>query len=93
MVKYKTYDEYNRAVWKVGFDTNNKTKSIAVNDSREWFDKGMVRIMSNNLLEEMKTFVAEENGSFNAVVGCHDDLVSAFWLCIQGMKSGFWYPF
>ena len=53
----------------------------------------MVRIMSNNLLEEMKTFVAEENGSFNAVVGCHDDLVSAFWLCIQGMKSGFWYPF
>lgn len=93
MVKYKTYDEYNRAIWKVGFDTNNKTKSIAVNDAREWFDKGMVRIMSNNLLEEMKTFVAEENGSFNAVVGCHDDLVSAFWLCIQGMKSGFWYPF
>ena len=93
MVKYKTYDEYNRAVWKVGFDTTQKSKSIAVNDAREWFDKGMVRIMSNNLLEEMKTFVAEENGSFNAVVGCHDDLVSAFWLCIQGMKSGFWYPF
>lgn len=93
MVKYKTYDEYNRAIWKVGFDTNNKTKSIAVNDAREWFDKGMIRIMSNNLLEEMKTFVAEENGSFNAVIGCHDDLVSAFWLCIQGMKSGFWYPF
>ena len=93
MVKYKTYDEYNRVVWKVGFDTTQKSKSIAVNDAREWFDKGMVRIMSNNLLEEMKTFVAEENGSFNAVVGCHDDLVSAFWLCIQGMKSGFWYPF
>ena len=93
MVKYKTYDEYNRAVWKVGFDTTQKSKNIAVNDAREWFDKGMVRIMSNNLLEEMKTFVAEENGSFNAVVGCHDDLVSAFWLCIQGMKSGFWYPF
>lgn len=93
MVKYKTYDEYNRVVWKVGFDTNNKTKSIAVNDAREWFDKGMVRIMSNNLLEEMKTFVAEENGAFNAVAGSHDDLVSAFWLCIQGMKGGLWYPF
>lgn len=93
MVKYKTYDEYNRAVWKVGFDTNNKTKSIAVNDAREWFDKGMVRIVSNNLLEEMKTFVAEENGAFNAVTGSHDDLVSALWLCIQGYKSGFWYPF
>ena len=44
-------------------------------------------------LEEMKTFVAEENGAFNAVTGCHDDLVSAFWLAIQAMKNGFWYPF
>lgn len=93
MTKYKTYDEFNRTVWNVGFSTNNKTKSIAVNDAREWFDKGMVRIVSNNLLEEMKTFVAEENGAFNAVIGSHDDLVSAMWLCIQGFKNGFWYPF
>ena len=41
-------------IWNVGFDTNNKTKSIAVNDAREWFDKGLVDINSNNLLEEMK---------------------------------------
>lgn len=47
----------------------------------------------NDLLEEMKTFVAEDNGAFNAVVGSHDDLVSACWLCIAGMKSAFWYPF
>lgn len=93
MTKYKTYDEFNRTVWNVGFSTNNKTKSIAVNDAREWFDKGMVGIVSNYLLEEMKTFVAEENGSFNAVIGSHDDLVSAMWLCIQGFKNGFWYPF
>ena len=93
MVKYKSYDEFNRTVWQIGYSTNNKTKSLAVNDSREWFDKGMVKIVSNNLLEEMKTFVAEENGSFNAVTGCHDDLVSAFWLAIQAMKNGFWYPF
>lgn len=93
MVKYKTYDEFRRTVWQVGFDTNNKTKSIAVNDAREWFDKGLVGIMDNDLLEEMKVFVAEDNGSFNAVSGSHDDLVSSFWLCIQGYKNGFWYPF
>lgn len=66
---------------------------IAVNDMREWFDKGLIDIQSNDLLEEMKTFVAEDNGAFNAVVGSHDDLVSACWLCIAGMKSAFWYPF
>ena len=60
---------------------------------REWFDKGLIDIQSNDLLEEMKTFVAEDNGAFNAVVGSHDDLVSACWLCIAGMKSAFWYPF
>lgn len=93
MYKCKTYDEFKREIWKVGYDTNVKTKSIAVNDMREWFDKGLIDINSNDLLEEMKTFVAEDNGSFNAVVGSHDDLVSSCWLCIQGMKSSFWYPF
>lgn len=93
MTKYKTYDEFKRTIWQVGFSTNNKTKSIAVNDAREWFDKGLVDIVSDDLLEEMKVFVAEDNGSFNAVSGSHDDLVSSFWLCIQGFKNGFWYPF
>ena len=93
MTKYKTYDEFKRTIWQVGFSTNNKTKSIAVNDAREWFDKGLVDIVSDDLLEEMKVFVAEDNGSFNAVSGSHDDLVSSFWLCIRGFKNGFWYPF
>lgn len=93
MTKYKTYDERKRVIWKVGFDTTTKTKSIAVNDAREWFEKGQIDINSYELLDEMKTFVAEDGGSFNAVSGCHDDLVSALWLCIQGAKNGFWYPF
>lgn len=93
MTKYKTYDEFKRTIWQVGFSTNNKTKSLAVNDAREWFDKGLVDIVSDDLLEEMKVFVAEDSGAFNAVSGSHDDLVSSLWLCIQGYKNGFWYPF
>ncbi len=93
MTKYKTYDEYQRVIWRVGFDTNAKTKSIAVNDAREWFDKGLVNIKSEDLLNEMKVFVAEENGKMGAMVGSHDDLVMAFCLCIVGIKNGFWYPF
>ena len=93
MYKYKSYDEFKRTVWQVGFDTNAKSKSLAVNDMREWFDKGLIDIQSNELLEEMKTFVAEDNGAFNAIVGCHDDRISACWLAIEGTKNGFWYPF
>ena len=93
MYKYKSYDEFKRTIWQVGFDTNVKSKSLAVNDMREWFDKGLIDIQSNELLEEMKTFVAEDNGAFNAIVGCHDDRISACWLAIEGTKNGFWYPF
>lgn len=93
MYKYKSYDEFKRTIWQVGFDTNVKSKSLAVNDMREWFDKGLIDIQSNELLEEMKTFVAEDNGAFNAIIGCHDDRISACWLAIEGAKNGFWYPF
>ena len=93
MYKYKSYDEFKRTIWQVGFDTNVKSKSLAVNDMREWFDKGLIDIQSNELLEEMKTFVAEDNGAFNAITGCHDDRISACWLAIEGAKNGFWYPF
>lgn len=93
MYKYKSYDEFKRTIWQVGFDTNVKSKSLAVNDMREWFDKGLIDIQSNELLEEMKVFVAENNGAFNAIIGCHDDRISACWLAIEGAKNGFWYPF
>ncbi len=91
MTKYKTYDEYNRAIWKVGFDTNNKTKSIIVNDAREWFEKGMIQIKSQEILDEMKTFVSNDNGSMGAVSGQHDDLIMGTCLAIVGLKSGIWY--
>lgn len=91
MAKYKTYDEFNKIQWKYGFDTNQKTKGIAVNDAREWFDKGMIRINDKEVLNEMKVFVIDENGKMGAVIGAHDDLVSAMWLAIQGCKSGLWY--
>ena len=93
MYKYKSYDEFKRTIWQVGFDTNIKSKSLAVNDMREMFDKNLIDIQSNELLEEMKTFVAEDNGAFNAISGCHDDRISACWLAIEGAKNGFWYPF
>lgn len=91
MAKYKTYDEFNKIQWKYGFDTNAKTKGIAVNDAREWFDKGLVKINDKELLNEMKVFVIDDNGKMGAVIGAHDDLVSALWLAIQGIKSGLWY--
>lgn len=93
MTKYQAYDEFNRTVWRVGFDTNAKTKSMVVNDFREWFEKGLIKINSVDLLNEMQVFISNDNGSMGAVKGSHDDLVMGLCLGIQGMKNGFWYPF
>lgn len=92
MEKYKSYDEFNRPQWQIGFDTNNKTKSLIVNECREWFEKGLLRVWSKELLEEMKVFIMHENGSMGAVNGSHDDLVMALCLAITGMKT-YYYPF
>ena len=91
MSKYKSYDERGRARTQIGFDTNNKTKGIIVNDFREAFDKGLIQINSLELLEEMKTFIAGDNGSYNAMRGRHDDIIMGWCLAIAGLKQGKWY--
>lgn len=87
MAKYKSYDEFNRPQFKIGFDTNMKSKGIVVNDFREMFDKGLIKVCSIDLLEEMKVFEVKENGSMSAMSGYHDDLVMAMALAIHGFKS------
>lgn len=91
MSKYKTYDEFNRAKWQIGFDTNAKTKGLIINDLREMFDKGQMLINSIDTLEEMKVFTIKENGSMGAMNGYHDDLVIATALALSGVKEGKYY--
>lgn len=91
MCKYKTYDQFNRTITQVGFDTNSKTKGIIINDLREQFDKGGLLINSEEILEEMKVFEIKENGSMGAMNGYHDDLVMSIALALNGVKEGKYY--
>ena len=87
MAKYKSYDQYNRIQWNIGFDTNLKTKSLVINDLEEMFNKGQLLIHSELLLEQMKVFEVKNNGSMGAMSGYHDDMIMAMALAIQGLKS------
>ena len=91
MVKYKSYDQFNKLVWNVGFDTNSKTKSIIINDFVELFEKGQLKINSRRLLQEMKIFEINENGRMGASGAGHDDSVMAMALAIVSIKYSFWY--
>lgn len=91
MAKYKSYDQFNRVQWQIGFDTNSKTKGLIINDLREMFEKGQILINSADTVEEMKVFEIKENGSMGAMSGYHDDLVMATALALVGVKSGKYY--
>ncbi|MBU3215859.1 terminase [Clostridium estertheticum] len=90
MLKYKTFDEFNRPKLEIGFDTNTKTKSVVVNDFLELFDKHLMVINSERLLGEMQTFVSENN-KMSATSGNHDDLIMSVCMAIQSHKQKFQY--
>ena len=91
MAKYKSYDQFNRVQWQIGFDTNSKTKGLIINDLREMFEKGQILLNTEEILEEMKVYEIKNNGSMGAMSGYHDDLVMATALALVGVKSGRYY--
>lgn len=76
---------------KLGFLTTPKTKSIIINDYREWFDTASLQLNSKILLDEMGTYILDSNGSMNAQRGKHDDRLIAMALALHGIKYGTWY--
>lgn len=92
MTKYKSYDQFNKIVWRVGFDTNALTKGLVVNDLREAFETGKIKINSTRLLNEMKVY-ENKDGKYGASGSNHDDSVMATALALQGIKNTFYYTF
>lgn len=91
MSKYKTYDQFNKPKWSVGFDTNAKTKGLIINNFVEMFETGQIKINSKRLLNEMKAFEINDSGSMGAISGAHDDSVMATALALAGLKDGKFY--
>lgn len=91
LYKHKGYDERGKAKHKIGFETNQKTKAIMINDFVELFEIGQLCINSEDLLKEMKLFMFKTDGKMEATRGNHDDTVMACAMAIQGLKHGIKY--
>lgn len=68
--------------YRRGFTTTHKSKLTACAKLKHWVETDKIEIASNNLLREIKTFVARGN-SYAAKEGEHDDLVMALILIIR----------
>lgn len=65
---------------KLGWETNAATKPIACGYLSTCITAGILEINSEDLLDEMLTFVRNTNNSGEADYNCHDDLVIAFMI-------------
>lgn len=80
----KVYDEIsNEWTDKLGFQTNARMKPLLIAN----LDKALrsdLKIKSASIVEELMTYVIEDDGSTNASEGKKDDNVISLALCIQG---------
>lgn len=72
----------NTRQFRRGFTTTHKSKLSACAKLKHWIETDKIEIASNNLLREIKTFVARGN-SFAAKDGETDDLVMALILIVR----------
>lgn len=68
--------------YRKGFTTTNRSKLSACSKLKTWVEGNKIKIRSNALLRELKTFVARGN-SFSAKDGETDDLVMALLLVVR----------
>jgi hypothetical protein len=66
---------------KLGFATTSKSKPLIIDKLRAHVRDREVHIYDEQTLEEMGTYVVNENGAMEAEKGCHDDTVMALAIC------------
>lgn len=90
LFRWPKWDEVNRYTHKRGWETNNRTKQLAVSTMTTYLDDQIIAVASKDLVDEMSTFEATEMDGywdFGAASGEHDDRVMAFGLALAGVEQ------
>jgi len=74
LYEHKDYDQKGNVEKRPGWPTTLKTRAILVEEFRQAYKDGEVKIKSRRLLGEMRTFV-KKNGKAQHQAGCHDDIL------------------
>ncbi len=79
-VKDEVTDEWTE---KVGWRTTNRTKPLLIGNLDKQLRAGL-SVTCKEILDELMTYVIDEDGTTNASEGGHDDLVIGLALAVQG---------
>ena len=85
----KIYDRFSDSITKkLGWQTTSKTKPMAIDKLAEFVRDFHIGISSKITIQELLTYIIEENGSTNAQTGCHDDCVMSLAIALQVWLEG-----
>lgn len=85
----KVYDRLSDELTvKMGWNTNRKTKPLMIDKMAEYIREMYLTAYSDVLVNEMATYVINDNGSTSAQQGCYDDSVMAMAILIQLILEG-----
>lgn len=85
----KIYDRFSDSITKkVGWSTNGKTKPMMIDKLAEFVREFYIGISSKLTIQELLTYIIEDNGKTNAQEGCHDDCVTSLAIALQAWLEG-----
>lgn len=87
--RYKVDKRSDTKTKQIGWWTDTKTKPIMIADMTKAIREQSISINSEDLLDELSTYVIGVNGDSNAEQGCHDDRVIACAIALQVRKRFF----
>lgn len=77
----------DRLTKRGGFLTTSKTKPLIVDNLAALLRQRESGIADMELVNELRTYVIDEKGSYNSQSGCYDDRVMAYAVALHGFAS------
>lgn len=85
----KSYDRIaDKITQKLGWTTSGRTKPLMIDKLVEFVREMYLGIYSDLIINEMFTYIIEDNGKTNAQAGCFDDTIMATAIMLQLMLEG-----
>jgi hypothetical protein len=77
----------DRLTKRGGFLTTSKTKPLIVDNLATLLRQGESGVADIELLNELRTYIIDDKGSYNSQNGCYDDRVMAYAIALHGLAS------
>lgn len=77
----------DRLTKRGGFLTTSKTKPLIIDNLAALIRQHESGVADLSLVNELRTYVIDDKGSYNSQSGCYDDRVMAFAIALHGLAS------